>query len=117
MFSPSGKKFRSKPQLSRYLGNAVDLACFDFRTGRMMPGKLQKNKQRLRHEALSLAKVRVEVKKTRRINMGWLAERQTDSQTDRQPAGQTLTPSLLSGSGRETGPEHNSAHQTDGLHL
>lgn len=56
-FSPTGKKFRSKPQLARYLGNTVDLACFDFRTGKMMPGKLQKNKQRLRHETLSLAKV------------------------------------------------------------
>lgn len=57
--SPSGKKFRSKPQLSRYLGNTVDLGCFDFRTGKMMPGKLQKNKQRLRHDPLSLAKVAV----------------------------------------------------------
>lgn len=55
--SPTGKKFRSKPQLSRYLGNTVDLACFDFRTGKMMPGKLQKNKQRYRHDPLSLAKV------------------------------------------------------------
>ncbi|XP_075885299.1 methyl-CpG-binding domain protein 2 [Nelusetta ayraudi] len=55
-YSPSGKKFRSKPQLARCLGNAVDLGCFDFRTGKMMPGKLQKNKQRLRHDPLSLAK-------------------------------------------------------------
>ncbi|KAM4719730.1 methyl-CpG-binding domain protein 2 isoform 3-T4 [Anableps anableps] len=55
-YSPTGKKFRSKPQLARYLGNAVDLACFDFRTGKMMPGKLQKNKQRFRHDAQSLAK-------------------------------------------------------------
>ncbi|XP_078128294.1 methyl-CpG-binding domain protein 2 isoform X3 [Sander vitreus] len=54
---PSGKKFRSKPQLSRYLGNSVDLGCFDFRTGKMMPGKLQKNKQRLRHDLLSLGKL------------------------------------------------------------
>ncbi|KAG7221235.1 hypothetical protein INR49_017452 [Caranx melampygus] len=56
-YSPTGKKFRSKPQLSRYLGNTVDLGCFDFRTGKMMPGKMQKNKQRLRHDQLSLAKV------------------------------------------------------------
>ncbi|XP_060916798.1 methyl-CpG-binding domain protein 2 isoform X1 [Labrus mixtus] len=55
-YSPSGKKFRSKPQLSRYLGNTVDLGCFDFRTGKMMPGKMQKNKQRLRHDQLILAK-------------------------------------------------------------
>uniref|UniRef100_A0A8B9HFN6 Methyl-CpG binding domain protein 2 n=1 Tax=Astyanax mexicanus TaxID=7994 RepID=A0A8B9HFN6_ASTMX len=55
-YSPTGKKFRSKPQLSRYLGNTVDLGCFDFRTGKMMPSKLQKNKQRLRSENLSLSK-------------------------------------------------------------
>ncbi|KAF0031921.1 hypothetical protein F2P81_016476 [Scophthalmus maximus] len=55
-YSPTGKKFRSKPQLSRYLGNAVDLGCFDFRTGKMMPGKLQKSKARLRHDQLMLAK-------------------------------------------------------------
>ncbi|XP_010725617.1 methyl-CpG-binding domain protein 2-like, partial [Meleagris gallopavo] len=48
-----GKKFRSKPQLARYLGNAVDLSCFDFRTGKMMPSKLQKNKQRLRNDSLN----------------------------------------------------------------
>ncbi|MGH0169535.1 UNVERIFIED_CONTAM: hypothetical protein FKN15_005504 [Acipenser sinensis] len=56
-YSPSGKKFRSKPQLSRYLGNTVDLGCFDFRTGKMMPSKLQKNKQRLRNEHLSQSKM------------------------------------------------------------
>lgn len=56
-FSPSGKKFRSKPQLARYLGNAVDLSSFDFRTGKMMPSKLQKNKQRLRNDPLNQNKV------------------------------------------------------------
>ncbi|KAL7989128.1 hypothetical protein Chor_008047 [Crotalus horridus] len=50
---PSGKKFRSKPQLARYLGNTVDLSSFDFRTGKMMPSKLQKNKQKLRNDSLS----------------------------------------------------------------
>ncbi|KAF3702369.1 Methyl-CpG-binding domain protein 2 Demethylase [Channa argus] len=55
-YSPTGKKFRSKPQLARYLGNTVDLGCFDFRTGKMMPGKLQKNKQKFRHDPFSLAK-------------------------------------------------------------
>ncbi|EMP40015.1 Methyl-CpG-binding domain protein 2, partial [Chelonia mydas] len=53
LFSPSGKKFRSKPQLARYLGNTVDLSSFDFRTGKMMPSKLQKNKQRLRNDSLN----------------------------------------------------------------
>uniref|UniRef100_A0A452T8Z7 Methyl-CpG binding domain protein 2 n=2 Tax=Ursus TaxID=9639 RepID=A0A452T8Z7_URSMA len=51
--NPSGKKFRSKPQLARYLGNTVDLSSFDFRTGKMMPSKLQKNKQRLRNDPLN----------------------------------------------------------------
>ncbi|XP_056313161.1 methyl-CpG-binding domain protein 2 [Danio aesculapii] len=55
-YSPKGKKFRSKPQLSRYLGNTVDLGCFDFRTGKMMPSKMQKSKQRLRNDNLSLSK-------------------------------------------------------------
>ncbi|XP_075442581.1 methyl-CpG-binding domain protein 2 isoform X5 [Ascaphus truei] len=56
-FSPSGKKFRSKPQLARYLGNTVDLNSFDFRTGKMMPSKLQKNKQRLRNDPLNQNKL------------------------------------------------------------
>ncbi|KAA0717491.1 Methyl-CpG-binding domain protein 2 [Triplophysa tibetana] len=56
-YSPTGKKFRSKPQLSRYLGNTVDLGCFDFRTGKMMPSKMQKNKQRMRSDNLNLSKV------------------------------------------------------------
>ncbi|KAJ8007387.1 hypothetical protein DPEC_G00116980 [Dallia pectoralis] len=55
-YSPTGKKFRSKPQLSRYLGNSMDLGCFDFRTGKLVPSKLQmKNKQR-RNENLSINK-------------------------------------------------------------
>jgi len=35
MFSPSGKKFRSKPQLARHIGDGLDLATFDFRTGKV----------------------------------------------------------------------------------
>ncbi|KAM9761657.1 methyl-CpG-binding domain protein 3b isoform 2-T2 [Menidia menidia] len=49
-FSPSGKKFRSKPQLARYLGNQMDLSSFDFRTGKMLMSKLNKNRQRLRYD-------------------------------------------------------------------
>ncbi|KAK1790862.1 hypothetical protein P4O66_014709 [Electrophorus voltai] len=49
-FSPTGKKFRSKPQLARYLGNSMDLSSFDFRTGKMIMSKLNKNRQRLRHD-------------------------------------------------------------------
>ena len=29
-FSPCGKKFRSKPQIARFLGDNIDLTCFDF---------------------------------------------------------------------------------------
>lgn len=52
-YSPSGKKFRSKPQLVRFLGSSVDLSCFDFRTGKLLPGKLHKSKTRTRHEQFS----------------------------------------------------------------
>ncbi|XP_058274651.1 methyl-CpG-binding domain protein 3a isoform X4 [Hemibagrus wyckioides] len=48
--SPTGKKFRSKPQLARYLGSSMDLSSFDFRTGKMIMSKLNKNRQRLRYE-------------------------------------------------------------------
>lgn len=55
--SPSGKKFRSKPQLARYLGNQMDLSSFDFRTGKMLMSKLNKNRQRLRYDNNSQNKV------------------------------------------------------------
>uniref|UniRef100_A0A8C9QYS5 Methyl-CpG binding domain protein 3 n=2 Tax=Scleropages formosus TaxID=113540 RepID=A0A8C9QYS5_SCLFO len=47
---PAGKKFRSKPQLARYLGNSMDLSSFDFRTGKMLMSKLNKNRQRIRYD-------------------------------------------------------------------
>uniref|UniRef100_W5MFZ1 Methyl-CpG binding domain protein 3 n=1 Tax=Lepisosteus oculatus TaxID=7918 RepID=W5MFZ1_LEPOC len=53
---PTGKKFRSKPQLARYLGNSMDLSSFDFRTGKMLMSKLTKNRQRLRYDTSSQAK-------------------------------------------------------------
>ncbi|MEE6509876.1 hypothetical protein FKM82_028315 [Ascaphus truei] len=56
-FSPSGKKFRSKPQLARYLGNSMDLSTFDFRTGKMLMSKLNKNRQRMRYDGLNQAKL------------------------------------------------------------
>ncbi|KAF0296555.1 Methyl-CpG-binding domain protein 2 [Amphibalanus amphitrite] len=39
MTNPSGKKYRSKPELARALGNAVDLTYFDFQTGKMSSAK------------------------------------------------------------------------------
>ncbi|XP_058138144.1 methyl-CpG-binding domain protein 3 isoform X1 [Dasypus novemcinctus] len=55
-YSPSGKKFRSKPQLARYLGGSMDLSAFDFRTGRMLMSKMHKSRQRVRYDASSQAK-------------------------------------------------------------
>ncbi|CAG9133160.1 unnamed protein product [Plutella xylostella] len=34
-YSPTGKKFRSKPELVRYLGDSTDLSCFDFQQGQV----------------------------------------------------------------------------------
>lgn len=56
--SPTGKKFRSKPQLARYLGNSMDLSSFDFRTGKMIFSKLNKNRQRLRYDQNNQNRVR-----------------------------------------------------------
>ncbi|XP_060641036.2 methyl-CpG-binding domain protein 3 isoform X2 [Anolis sagrei] len=53
---PSGKKFRSKPQLARYLGSSMDLSTFDFRTGKMLMSKVNKNRQRMRYDCASQAK-------------------------------------------------------------
>lgn len=57
--SPSGKKFRSKPQLARYLGSSMDLGTFDFRTGKMLMNKMNKNRQRMRYDCSNQAKVRL----------------------------------------------------------
>ncbi|RWS28362.1 Methyl-CpG-binding domain protein 2-like protein [Leptotrombidium deliense] len=43
--SPSGKKFRTKPQLARYLGDTVDLTTFDFRTGKINSNLIRKGKR------------------------------------------------------------------------
>ena len=44
--SPNGKKFRSKPQLVRYLGDAVDLTTFDYKTGKINAILLRKNRKK-----------------------------------------------------------------------
>nr|CAD7443406.1 unnamed protein product [Timema bartmani] len=43
--SPNGQKFRSKAQLAQYLGNTLDLATFDFRTGKVNSLLLRKHKK------------------------------------------------------------------------
>lgn len=55
--SPSGKKFRSKPQLARYLGGSMDLSTFDFRTGKMLLSKMSKSRQRVRYDSSNQVKV------------------------------------------------------------
>ncbi|XP_020725715.2 methyl-CpG-binding domain protein 3 isoform X1 [Odocoileus virginianus] len=55
-YSPSGKKFRSKPQLARYLGGSMDLSTFDFRTGKMLMSKVNKGRQRVRYDSPSQVK-------------------------------------------------------------
>lgn len=45
-YSPNGKKFRSKPQLVRYLGDTVDLTTFDFKTGKINAILLRKNRKK-----------------------------------------------------------------------
>lgn len=54
--SPSGKKFRSKPQLARYLGGSMDLSTFDFRTGKMLLSKMSKSRQRVRYDSSNQVK-------------------------------------------------------------
>lgn len=44
-FSPDGKKIRSKPQLARIIGDALDLSAFDFRTGRIIYSAVRKSKR------------------------------------------------------------------------
>nr|KAF6401738.1 methyl-CpG binding domain protein 3 [Rousettus aegyptiacus] len=55
-YSPSGKKFRSKPQLARYLGGSMDLSAFDFRTGKMLMSKAHKSRQRVRYDSSNQVK-------------------------------------------------------------
>ncbi|XP_017483761.1 PREDICTED: methyl-CpG-binding domain protein 2 isoform X1 [Rhagoletis zephyria] len=35
-YSPTGKKIESKPQLARYLGDAIDIGAFDFHSGKFV---------------------------------------------------------------------------------
>ena len=43
--SPTGRKFRTKPQLARYLGEGIDLTTFDYRTGKINSSLMRKNKR------------------------------------------------------------------------
>ncbi|XP_041465542.1 methyl-CpG-binding domain protein 2-like isoform X2 [Lytechinus variegatus] len=44
-YSPCGKKMRSKPQLARFIGDAIDLSAFDFRTGKLLSSGVRKSKR------------------------------------------------------------------------
>lgn len=53
-FSPDGTKIRSKPELSRALGDNFDLSCFDFRSGKILQSAIRKSKRMrgsIRHDA------------------------------------------------------------------
>lgn len=46
-YSPCGKKFRSKPQIARFLGDHADLTCFDFsRAGSLGDGTRRRARDR-----------------------------------------------------------------------
>ncbi|XP_040298422.1 methyl-CpG-binding domain protein 1 isoform X2 [Bufo bufo] len=40
--SPSGQRFRSRNELSKFLGDSVDLSCFDFKSGTILPAGKRK---------------------------------------------------------------------------
>ena len=44
--SPSGKRVRSKPELTRYLGNTLDLSTFEWGTGNLNPNQVQPPKRK-----------------------------------------------------------------------
>lgn len=49
LFSPTGKKIESKPQLARALGDTIDLSTFDYQAGRVVPSATH---MMLQHNAL-----------------------------------------------------------------
>jgi len=63
-YSPNGKKFRSKPQLARFLSDSLDLTTFDYKTGKINPSLVRKNRKKadtskgLRHDLSVVAPVR-----------------------------------------------------------
>ena len=56
--SPNGKKFRSKPQLVRFLGESLDLTTFDYKTGKINAVLLRKNRKKLAHPDSSGGRLR-----------------------------------------------------------
>lgn len=49
-FSDPGKRFLSKPQLARYLGNTMEVHAIDPRAGRMLTNKLHRNRHKHRYD-------------------------------------------------------------------
>ena len=45
VFSPNGRKFRSKPELMRFLGSSYDLTNFDYRSGKFVSDKTKLNRR------------------------------------------------------------------------
>ncbi|CAB1317173.1 methyl-CpG-binding domain protein 3-like isoform X1 [Oncorhynchus nerka] len=48
--SDPGKRFLSKPQLARYLGNTMEVHAIDPRAGRMLTNKLHRNRHKHRYD-------------------------------------------------------------------
>ncbi|XP_068104831.1 methyl-CpG-binding domain protein 1-like isoform X4 [Hyperolius riggenbachi] len=53
--SPTGQRFRSKPELSKFLGASVDLACFNFKQGTIIPVEQRLNKTKKKKKSPSSA--------------------------------------------------------------
>nr|DBA21257.1 TPA: hypothetical protein GDO54_017929 [Pyxicephalus adspersus] len=44
--SPTGQRFRSKPELAKFLGESVDLSCFNFKHGTLIPVENRKKSKK-----------------------------------------------------------------------
>nr|CAG4641953.1 EOG090X0BDJ [Eurycercus lamellatus] len=57
-YSPNGKKFRSKPQLVRFLGDTIDLTTFDYKTGKVNSLLLRKNRKKAQPDSTGRGGIR-----------------------------------------------------------
>ncbi|XP_072285218.1 uncharacterized protein [Pyxicephalus adspersus] len=44
--SPTGQRFRSKPELAKFLGESIDLSCFNFKHGTLIPVENRKKSKK-----------------------------------------------------------------------
>uniref|UniRef100_A0A8U8BVU9 Uncharacterized protein n=1 Tax=Geospiza parvula TaxID=87175 RepID=A0A8U8BVU9_GEOPR len=105
--APVGKSSaRERPAAGAYLGNSVDLSSFDFRTGKMMPSKLQKNKQKLRNDALNPNKGKPDLNTTLPIRQTASIFKQPVTKVTNHPGNKVRSdPQRLSEQPRQVGPK------------